>query len=65
MKSAGEKAADNLNGDALAYRVADVIRQLVDELKLQRELTRIAQQGLRDVMQERDVLREELERLKP
>jgi hypothetical protein len=64
MQSAGEKAAEELSADAQAIQVAHVIRQLVEELKLQRELRDIAQQGLRDALRERDVLRDEAYTLK-
>lgn len=58
------QAADELSADALAISAARVIAQLVDELKLQITLRDIAQDGLRNALRERDVLREELERLR-
>ncbi len=63
MKSAGEQAADDLSDDARAIQVAHVIRQLVDELKLQRELHRIASEGLRNALAERDALLERIARM--
>lgn len=64
-KPPAEQAADSVLSDpnATALLVADVIMQLVEALRTERELRLIEAQLKRDVARERDVLIERLARM--
>lgn len=64
-KSPAEQAAEGVLSDpnATALLVADVILQLVEALRMERELRLLEAQLKRDVARERDVLIERLARM--
>ena len=64
-KSPAEQAAESVLGDpdATALLVADVIMQLVQALRMERELRLLEAQLKRDVARERDVLIERIARM--